>query len=325
MKLWQGVEYHAPVTVGPFRVVFYDAGHILGSSFIVIECDGKRIVFSGDLGNSPAPIIRPTEILRSADYCVMESTYGDRLHGDVSKREEELEDAIEDVVKNKGVLLIPAFAMERTQELLLHLNELVEQGRVPRVPVFLDSPLAIKVTELYQKYRQYFNPEMRDLIQKGDSLFNFKGLKFTLTVEQSKEINHVVPPKIIIAGSGMSQGGRILHHELRYLPDPTTMVLFIGYQASASLGRKIMEGVTPVHILGQEVESNCQKRIISSYSAHADQLGLLRWLKPMRVNLKRVFLVHGELESSTTLAHKIQDELAIGATIPTIGQTVELS
>jgi metallo-beta-lactamase family protein len=166
---------------------------------------------------------------------------------------------------------------------------------------------------------------MRDLIQKGDSLFNFKGLKFTLTVEQSKEINHVVPPKIIIAGSGMSQGGRILHHELRYLPDPTTMVLFIGYQASASLGRKIMEGVTPVHILGQEVESNCQKRIISSYSAHADQLGLLRWLKPMRVNLKRVFLVHGELESSTTLAHKIQDELAIGATIPTIGQTVELS
>jgi metallo-beta-lactamase family protein len=323
VRVWTPVQYHEEVVIGPFSVTLYDAGHILGSSFIAIEADGKRVVFSGDLGNSPAPIIKPTEPLVDADYCVMESTYGNRIHEDASKREGELEDAIEDTVRNKGVLLIPAFAMERTQELLMHMNNLVEQGRVPRVPIFLDSPLAIHVTELFKKYRNYFNDADRKQ-SYIDDMFNFKGLRFTLTTEESKEINSVPAPKIIIAGSGMSQGGRILHHEARYLSGENNMILFIGYQAQNSLGRKIQDGAESVFIHGQEVKVRCKKKTISSYSAHADQPHLLAWLRPSRATLKRVFLVHGEQESAEVLGQKIRDELAIDARVPALGDEVEL-
>ncbi len=324
MYRWKSMPYHEPIAIGPFTVTFFDAGHILGSSFLGIECDGKRLVFSGDLGNSPAPIIKPTEKLGDADYCVMESTYGNRIHDDVAKREEELEDAIEDTVKNGGVLLIPTFAMERTQELLLHLNNLVEEGRVPRVPVYLDSPLAIRLTELFKKYRGYFSEETRRENPSIESMFNFKGLHFTLTSEESKEINHVPPPKVIIAGSGMSQGGRILHHEARYLSDKNNMILFIGYQAQGSLGRKIQDGAQSVYIHGVEVPVRCKKKTISSYSAHADQPHLIEWIRPSRNSLKKVFLTHGEPDAAGELAQKLRDELAIAAEVPTQGQTVEL-
>lgn len=324
MDHWHVVDYHRFIEAGPFRITFYDAGHILGSSFILVECEGKKVVFSGDLGNSPAPIVHPTEILHEADYCVIESTYGDRFHESADQRQAQLEDAIEDTVSGGGVLLIPAFAMERTQELLLHLNDLVEKGRVPRVPVFLDSPLAIKLTTIYKKYEDYFNSDTRARVTGGDDIFNFKGLHMTLTTEESKEINHVPAPKIIIAGSGMSQGGRILHHELRYLSDPKSMILFIGYQASGSLGRRIMDGAASVHILGEQVNVACKRRVISAYSAHADQTGLLRWLKTLRSNLQKVFIVHGEQEAGEVLKNKIQDELAVSAFVPEIGQTFVL-
>lgn len=324
MEHWKSVEYHDVITAGPFSVTFFDAGHILGSSFIGIECEGKRIVFSGDLGNSPAPIIQPTEKLGVADYCVMESTYGNRIHEDASRRQEELEDAIEDTVKNNGVLLIPTFAMERTQELLLHLNNLIEEGRVPRVPIFLDSPLAIRVTELFKKYRTFFNEQTRHENPSAAAMFEFKGLRSTLSTQESKEINDVHPPKVIIAGSGMSQGGRILHHEARYLPGENNTILFIGYQAQNSLGRKIQDGAHTVHIHGNEVVVRCKKKTISSYSAHADQPHLLAWLRPSRAVIKKVFLTHGEPDAAGELAQKIRDELAVNATVPAIGDEVEL-
>jgi len=324
MKIWQGVEYHQLVTVSGFTAEFFDAGHILGSSIIRIKAEGKTILFSGDLGNSPAPIIQPTEKLDFADYCLIESAYGNRFHEAASTRKNVLEDVIEETVKSGGVLMIPAFAMERTQELLFNLNELFKKGSIPEVPVFIDSPLAIRLTTVYKKYESHFNNAVLKLEHAGDDVFNFPGLKFTLTTEQSKEINNVPPPKIIIAGSGMSNAGRILHHEQRYLSDPKSTLLFVGYQTVGSMGRRILEGAKSVRIFGQEVQVRCRIKEISAYSAHADQGQLLAWLKPLRLSLKKVFVVQGEEGSSEVLAGKIRDNYAIQAVVPEAGETVVL-
>lgn len=323
-RIWEGRTYHESETVGDVTFEFFDAGHVLGSAIIRVKAEGKAIVFSGDLGNFPAPIIKPTETIGYADYCLIESTYGDRVHEGVDERRETLEDAVEDVAKAGGTLMIPAFALERTQELLYHLHELFEEGRVPPVPVFVDSPLAIKLTAVYKKYERYFNKETINLVRSGDDILNFPGLHLTLTTEESKSINGIMPPKVIIAGSGMSHGGRIIHHEHRYLSDPNSMILFVGYQARGSLGREILEGARRVKIFGEEVLVRCKSRAIGGYSAHADQPRLLEWLMPMRNSLKRVFVVQGEEESSGALAQKIRDDLALDAVIPKTGDSVEL-
>lgn len=323
-QIWEGVSYHKKVAVGDFMVEFFDAGHILGSAFIKIEAEGKSIVFSGDLGNYPAPIIKSTEAMPEVDYCLIESTYGDRVHEESGNRREQLEDAIEDVARSKGVLLIPAFAMERTQQLLYELNELIENGRVPKLPTYIDSPLAIKLTTVYKKYREYFNEEASRLVRAGDDILDFKGLHLTLTTEESKTINGVSAPKVVVAGSGMSHGGRILHHEKRYLPDPNSIILFVGYQGKGSLGRQILEGAKTVKIMGEEIPVRAKVRMISSYSAHADQPRLLAWLAPNRQILKKVFVVQGEEGSSEALSEKINDELAIQNVIPSQGEEFEL-
>ncbi|TRZ64202.1 MAG: MBL fold metallo-hydrolase [Spirochaetia bacterium] len=327
MRLWKKVDYHEKFKIstpaGELEIEFFDAGHILGSSVISVSSGGKRIIFSGDLGNSPAPFIKDAEAIESADYVLIESAYGDRLHENLEARKEMLEDFIEEITKAGGTLMIPAFAMERTQELLFELNDLVENGRIPKAPVFVDSPLAIKLTSVYRKYSQdteYFREEAIELLKKGDAIFNFPGLKTTLTTEQSKEINNVPPPKIIIAGSGMSQGGRILHHEMRYLPDPKSAILFIGYQVNGSLGRRILNGEKWVKIFGEEIPVKCKVKSIAGYSAHADQRQLLDWLRPMRLSAKKVFIVQGEEEGMSVLAQKIKDELALKAVIPSTGE-----
>jgi metallo-beta-lactamase family protein len=327
MELWKTVNYHQKLKIGSpdkqFEVEFYDAGHILGSSFIAISGDGQRVIFSGDLGNVPAPLVKDTENIKEADYVLMESAYGNRIHEDAANRKDILEDVIEETVKSGGVLMIPAFAIERTQELLFELNELVENSRIPEAPIFIDSPLAIKLTSVYKKYSQspdYFDKEAISMFKKGDVIFNFPGLKLTLTTEQSKEINDVPAPKVVIAGSGMSQGGRILHHERRYLSDPKSAILFIGYQAVGSLGRRILEGAKSVKIFGEEIPVRCRIKSISGYSAHADQNRLLDWLRPMRLGLKKVFLVQGDKEEMIPLAQKIRDELAVDTVIPSMGE-----
>lgn len=325
MARWEGVEYHKQVNLEKFKITFYNAGHILGSSSIKVESEGKKILFSGDLGNSPTPIIGSREeIPDGIDYCLIESTYGDRVHEDRPKRKELLEDIIEDAVRAGGVLMIPAFAMERTQELLFELNELTENGRIPEIPVFLDSPLAIKLTEVYKKYENYFNSEARELIKTGDAIFNFPGLKKTLTTDESKTINDVPPPKVIIAGSGMSTAGRILHHEKRYLPDPKSTLLIVGYQGYGSLGRKILDGEKTVRIHKEDVAVNCRIVSIGGYSAHADQPQLIEWLKPMRNSLKKVFVVQGEEQAMKIFSQKLKDELAIDAEIPDLSTTKEI-
>jgi metallo-beta-lactamase family protein len=322
--IWKGLRYHEPITVGPFVVELFDAGHILGSAIVKIKAEGKTIIFSGDLGNFPAPIIQQTEFIDAADYCVVESTYGDRVHENVDKRREMLEDAVEDSVRSGGTLMIPTFAMERTQELLYHLHQLFEEGRIPHVPVFIDSPLAIKLTAVYKKYENYFNRETANIAKSGEDILNFPGLRLTLTTEQSKEINDVPPPKIVIAGSGMSNGGRILHHELRYLPDPKSAIIFVGYQAYGSMGRQILDGAKEVRIFGEVVPVRCRVLNIPGYSAHADQPRLLEWLGHMRHSLKKVFVVQGEQQSSETLARKIVDGFAVLAEVPKQNESVEL-
>ncbi|MDP3953381.1 MAG: MBL fold metallo-hydrolase [bacterium] len=327
MGLWKTNGYHKQILAKDIKAEFYDAGHILGSSYIVIESEGKRIVFSGDLGNVPAPMLKDTEKITQADYALIESAYGGRFHEDLEERKQILEDVIENTVKRGGTLMIPAFAMERTQQVLHELNGLVEGGRIPPIPIFLDSPLAIKLTGIYRKYTgdpEYMDQKSIDLFQAGDAIFQFPGLKFTPKTEESNQIADVSGPKIIIAGSGMSNGGRITRHEARYLPDEKNTLLIVGYQAEGTLGRRLIDGAKEVKVNGQVVPIRAQIKAIGGYSAHADQRGLLSWLRPMRDTLRRVFIVQGEGEQMTALKQVVQDELAINATIPSIGESVEL-
>ena len=344
MSLVQGINYYEPIDLGNgVKVIFHDAGHILGSSIVEIQWKSKsqipnpksringegvkKIFFSGDLGNPPTPLLRPNDTISGADYVVVESAYGDRVHEAREERRGKLISAIEDTIKRGGVLMIPSFAVERTQELLFELNEFFNANRIPKVPIFIDSPLAIKMTAVYQRHPECFNKEAVYLIRSGDDIFNFPGLKMTATTEESKMINDIPPPKIIIAGSGMSQGGRILHHEIRYLPDPKSAILFVGYQVDGSLGRRIQKGDKEVRILGQSVPVNCRVENLSGYSAHADQPGLLKWVASSKHEggePQEVFVVQGEEEAAGTLASLVHDNLGINAVAPQAGDSFEL-
>lgn len=325
------VAYNEKVPVAPgMTAVFHDAGHILGSSIIeaFVSEKGKerptKVVFSGDLGNSPTPLLNDTTVIHEADFALIESAYGDRMHESHKETKDMLEDVIEETIAQGGVLLIPSFATERTQELLYELNELVEHGRIPKVPVFIDSPLAIKITEVYKKHPEFYNKKAADLVRSGDNIFQFPGLRFTPTPEDSKAINAVPPPKIIVAGSGMSHGGRILHHEKLYLSDPRTTLLIIGYQAAGSLGRRLLEGAPSVRIIGADIPVRARITRITGYSAHADQRQLLAWVEPMRMSLKKLFVVQGEAEVSSIFAQLVRDKLAVEAVVPKVGDSFEL-
>jgi len=325
LSLFEGIGYKQKIKLAKdIHFQFRDAGHILGSAIIELWAEGRKIVFSGDLGNPPVPLLRPTEYIEEADYVLIESTYGDRIHETKHQRRDLLEDAIEDTVAQAGTLLIPSFALERTQEILYELNCLVENHRIPRVPIFIDSPLAIDLTQIYRRYPQYFNQEATYLIQSGDDLFKFPGLRMTSTVEESKQINQVRPPKIIIAGSGMSTGGRILHHEKLYLPDPRNTFLVVCYQVEGTLGREILDGAKEVEILGEKVPVRCRIKVIPGYSAHADQNDLCFWVRQMKNSLKKVFVVQGEEKPAQALAQKIKDHLGLPAVVPHLDEVVDL-
>ncbi len=333
MRDWEAVDYHEEIKVGDFTATFRDAGHILGSAMVEIILNekssggGKRekIVFTGDLGNFPNPLLRDTETITDADFLIMESTYGDREHEGGDEAKLKLERMIEDTVHAGGVLMIPAFSLERTQKLLYQINDLTEHGRIPKVPMFLDSPLAIKATEVYKQYERYYNERAKKTILSGDRLFNFPGLKMTMKTEESKAINAVPAPKIIMAGSGMSNGGRIIHHEKRYLPDPKSSLLLIGYQAAGSLGRRLQEGAKEVSILGERVAVNARVETISGYSAHPDMNGLFDFVHNTADTVKKVFVVQGEPRSSLFFTQHIRDYLGVDAVVPDFGDSFELA
>jgi len=327
---WEVFDYHQPFRVGALTATFYNAGHILGSAFIVVEAGGKKVAFSGDLGNSPAPIIgKREELPEGVDYALMEATYGNRVHEPAADRALMLEKAIEETAKSGGVLMIPSFAMERTQQLLYELNDLVENKRVPQMPIYLDSPLAIKLTDVYNKHERYWDKKAMEQLKRGDALFSFPGLKRTLTTEESKSINDISPPKVVIAGAGMSNAGRILHHEQRYLPDPKSLLFIVGYQANGSLGRQILDGKRSgkpfsVKIHGETVPVNARVAAVGAFSAHADRPQLLDWIRPAAENLKKIFLVHGEEDQMAPLARRIKKEFGIDVFLPEPGNVVEL-
>jgi len=330
MKMFKSVEYDEKVKLNEkISVCFREAGHVLGSSSIEVMVNKKKIVFSGDLGSSQMSILRKPAIIKQADYVVMESTYGDRFHGDTESCRDMIENIVEETIARGGVLMIPSFALERTQQLLYHFNELVENNRIPKVPIFVDSPLAIKLTRIYKQYPEYYDEETDLLIKSGDDIFKFPGLKFTLSTKESKGINNVAPPKIIIAGSGMSHGGRIIHHEARYLSDPKNTLLIVTYQAKGTLGRKILEGAEKVEILDQIVHIKARIEHINGFSSHADQKDLVNWISNMTrfessKRPKKVFICQGEKKPADILAQYIRDNLGLSAQVPKMDQIVEL-
>jgi metallo-beta-lactamase family protein len=325
MERFTAVDYHQKHSLGSgISFTLHDAGHIFGSAFIEIEAEGKRVVFSGDVGNVNVPILQDTESLpKDIDVLVCESTYGDRIHENSAKREEILSSLISAAISRGGTLMIPSFSLERTQELVYELNNLVDRQHVlPRIPIFLDSPLAIKATRIYLKYPQYYDAEASRLLKNGDDLFNFPGLVITETKEESKKINNTPGPKIIIAGSGMMNGGRILHHALRYLSDAKNTLLIVGYQSYGTLGRNILEGHSPVDVMGEKVAVHCQVKAIGALSAHADQAKFLTWIgagKP-----KKVILNHGEEQVSSSLAQKLREVTGVEAIPARFGEEIEV-
>jgi metallo-beta-lactamase family protein len=328
ISLWEGKKYMEKVSVGNFAVTIYNAGHILGSAMYLVEFldkngEMKSMLFTGDMGNASNPLMEASVLNEKIDYLVMESTYGDREHEGIEERKIKLERVIERSVVRGGVLMIPAFSLERTQELIWVLADMLKSKQVPQIPVFIDSPLAIKATKIYQKY---FGSYMKKAHRQEEkfSFLEAPFVKFTLSTDESKAINNVPPPKIIIAGSGMSTGGRILHHEKRYLSDPNSTMLFISYQAARSLGRKIRDGAKNVSIYGDYVNINCFIENIEGYSAHPDKLGLFEFIRVHSDGLKKVFTVHGEPKSSMALVQTIRDNLGIDALSPKYGDSFEL-
>jgi len=324
MSLWKTLPYGEEVVIkNDFKVKLSNSGHVLGSAMIEVVYNEKKIVFTGDMGTSD-PILRDTEIISDADYLVMESVYGDREHEPTEERKDKLEEIIKETIAKNGVLMIPAFSLERTQQLLFDLNDLVENSKIPVISIFLDSPLAIKITEIYKKHSSYFNKKAKAIIKSGDDIFKFANLRPTLTAQESITINSSINPKIIIAGSGMSTGGRIVYHEKRYLPDPNNTLLMVGYQAAGTPGREIQEGAKTVVISREKVKVNARIETIGSYSAHMDSEDLLNFVRNSKDTLKKVFVVMGEPSSSLYLTQKIRDYMDIDTASPEEGQTLEL-
>lgn len=324
LSLWKTLEYHKETQIKTISFKLKDAGHILGSSMVDFDVNDSHVVFTGDVGNSPATLLNDTESLEGAKYVVVESVYGDRTHEPIAHRKEKFEGILRQIIERKGTLLMPAFSIERTQVLLSELNTLIESGEIPSVPIFLDSPLAIKVTDLYKKYKNFFNKQTLDIINSGDDIFEFPNLKFTKTREESKQINDTKSPKIIIAGAGMSTGGRIIHHEKRYLSGKNNMILFVGHQAAGTLGRKILDGASEVEISGKRVPVRAEVQTLFGYSAHKDTDGLLDFVETSSKTIKKVFVAMGEPSASFFFAQRCSDYLDIDSVVPEKGQTFTL-
>jgi metallo-beta-lactamase family protein len=315
------VEYGKTVQIADgFKVSFHDAGHILGASMIkVIIGSGKDrriILFSGDVGRWNKPILRDPTIFSEADYVLVESTYGDRVHESEETIKESLANAINSTWKEGGNIVIPSFALERAQEVLYHLNNLLLAGEIPRLITFVDSPMAVNVTEVFQKYENLFDEETISLIKRGESPFHFQGLSLISATEKSKAINQISGTVIIIAGSGMCTGGRIKHHLVNNISRENSTILFVGYQANGTLGRIIADGAKEVRILGEKRRVLAKIARINGFSGHADRNELNRWLSSLKKPPRNVFVVHGETDSAQSFADFLNTKKGWKATVP---------
>ncbi len=337
MEIFKGVKYDEIVEITKdIQVRFNDAGHMLGSSIIEVwiteNKEQKKIVFSGDLGNNDIPLLASPTMIDSADFLVMESTYGSRLHLRNDDKAEMFLNIVSETIDNGGTVVIPSFAVGRTQEILYELNKIKDQHKndeefqkkyqtLMSIPVYVDSPLAVSATEVFRKNMDLFDDEIKEFISRGDNPLEFPGLHFTKSVDESKALNESNEPCIIISASGMCDVGRIKHHLKHNIWNPLSTILFVGYQAPGTLGRRIIDKEPKVKILGEEFAVKARIEYIEGYSGHADQEGLLSFVASFRERMpKHIFLVHGEPESQEVLKGKIVEETGIDVSIPSYGE-----
>ena len=327
LKQFRPVEYETAFSIGEgIHVHFHDAGHILGSSMLEIHAmeagDETRFLFSGDLGRPHQPILNDPAYVKTADYVIMESTYGDRDHEEIDW-EQKLAEIINETVERRGNVIIPAFAVGRTQMILYYLNRLYQAGQIPDIPVILDSPLAIAATAIFRRNTQYYDKEARDILTKEkQSPLEMPQLQFSVSAAESKALNMLEGPAIIISASGMADAGRILHHLKHNLWRPECSVLFVGFQAEGSLGRRLVEGGKKVRIMGEEIGVRAHIYNLNGMSAHADREDIITWLECFNPKPAQVFLVHGEPASAEQLSKLIGQKLAVPAYIPRYGDVV---
>jgi len=329
LPLFEGVPYNKPIELNStFTVIFHEAGHILGSAVLeIIVREGakkRRILFSGDLGQWDKPLIGNPAMLEEADYVVMESTYGNRSHCENDGVDHQLARIVNQTAKRGGNVVIPTFALERAQELLYHLSKLVHADEIPDLPIFLDSPMAIDVTDVFRRFLNYMDDETRRLFESNTPPLRFPGLRFTRTTDSSKAINEQRGPCIILASSGMCTGGRIKHHLRQNIAKDESTIVFVGYQAEGTLGRHILSRPEKVRIHGRKWPVRAQVEQIYGFSAHGDRDDLLRWLRSIKQAPKQVFLTHGEESVSLEFAETIKDSLGWNAMVPEYQQVVEL-
>ncbi len=330
LQTFQPVSYDERIQLAPgLAVRFRDAGHILGSASIEVwiaeSGQEHKLVFSGDIGGLDCPIVRDPQVPKGADFVIMESTYGDRRHKPRAESVARLKNIIQTTVKRKGQLLIPAFAVGRTQEVLFELAGFVRDGDIPEIPVFADSPMAVEATEIFRRHPECFDQEMNQLIQSDQSPFRFPGLRIIRTREESIRINDFRKPCIIISASGMCTGGRIRHHLRHHLSDRKDTLLFVGYQAAGTLGRDILDGAKRVQIFpGETHPVRCRVASLDGFSAHADQAGLLSWLEQAGSHAQAVFVVHGEEQAAFALSKAIVDRLGLRVHVPEVFDSYDL-
>ena len=341
LELFKGEPYNQIIELDDdIHVRFNDAGHMLGSSTIEIwireNGENKKIVFSGDLGNNDIPLLAEPTMIQDADFLVMESTYGNRLHIKNENKAKTFINIVTDTIKNGGTVVIPSFAVGRTQEILYELNKIKDSEDdspeferkyrlLMNTPVYVDSPLAISATEVFKENMDLFDEETQELIKRGDNPLEFPGLKFTQTVEESKALNESDESAIIISASGMCEVGRIKHHLKHNIWNPKNTILFVGYQAPGTLGRKIVDGAKTVKIFGEEVAVNARVEYIEGYSGHADQAGLLHFVNSFVKKPNHIFLVHGEEESQKVLRDKISENFDLPVSIPDYCESFDLT
>ena len=332
MNHFIGVQYNRKLEIYPGIVLtFQDAGHILGSASVLLEIEEKggrkmRFGFTGDIGRPEMPVIRTPDLLRDLDLIIMESTYGNRIHPLTEKAEEELAEVVTKICNDSGKIIIPAFAVGRTQLIVYMLHKLFDQNRIPEIPVFVDSPLAVNATNVFRSHPECLDRETyRLFIQNGEDPFGFRRLKYVSSVDESKELNDKQGPLIIISASGMAEGGRILHHLSNNINDSKNLVLFVGYAAEHTLARKIMDGAREVNIFGQKHDIHCKIRVMDYFSGHADQKELIDYLRLNSTkNLKNVFLVHGEENQALPLKEKLISKGYKDVRFPASGEMVEI-
>lgn len=321
LPLFEPVPYAEPVKVAEgVEVVYHDAGHILGAAMVEVRLskggESRTLIFSGDIGRADRPILRDPSFFEQADYVIMESTYGDRVHPEEEDVETLLAQAVNSTLKAGGNLLIPVFAVERSQEVLYHLSELQRAKRIPKLMTFLDSPMAVRVTKVFREHPEMVDEEMKKLIAMGHSPFDTPGLKLVRTVETSKSINHIRGTAIVLAGSGMCTGGRIKHHLVRNIHRPESMVLFVGYQAPGTLGRLIVDGKEEVRILGRQHHVRCGIKRIHGFSAHADRDEMVEWVTHLKSPPRQVFINHGEENAAKKFGSFLQEKTGWKVTVP---------